>query len=80
MEYTSNGQLLDAAEQAGFELLITTDSHLKDQQHLAERNIAILVLRSASWPKIRLRITEVIIAVQNIKRGSMIELEIEASD
>jgi len=32
----SNGELLDAAEQQ-FDLLVTTDQALRDQQHLAER-------------------------------------------
>lgn len=44
----SNGSLLDTAEHAGFELLITTDSNLQYQQNLTERRIAIIVLRSAS--------------------------------
>lgn len=30
----TNGKLLDVAEQAGFELLITTDSNLQYQQNL----------------------------------------------
>lgn len=39
-----NSALLDAAEWDGFEVLVTTDSHLKDQQHLASRRIAVVVL------------------------------------
>ena len=40
-----NGKLLDAAEQSGFELMLTTDSNLQYQQNLTERRIAIIVLR-----------------------------------
>ena len=47
----TNGELLQAAEAAGFELLVTTDQNLRHQQNLANRRIAILVLKTASWPK-----------------------------
>lgn len=42
----SNGALLQRAEQAGYDLLITTDQNLRYQQNLTGRQIAILVLRS----------------------------------
>ena len=38
----SNGELLQAAETAGFDLLVTTDQNLRHQQNLADRRIAIL--------------------------------------
>ena len=40
----ANGLLLDAAEAAGFELLLTTDKNIRYQQNLAGRRIAIVVL------------------------------------
>jgi predicted nuclease of predicted toxin-antitoxin system len=39
-----NGRLLDAAEAAGFEVLITVDQNIPDQQNLAGRTISILIL------------------------------------
>ena len=39
-----NGELLDAAETAGFEVLITADKNLRYQQNLANRKIAIIEL------------------------------------
>lgn len=41
-----NGALLDAAEAAGFEVLVTTDKNLRYQQNLTGRKIAIVVLSS----------------------------------
>ena len=41
-----NGKLLHLAEQNGFEVFITADANLKNQQNLAKRNIAVLVLRA----------------------------------
>src|ERR1017187_4683000 len=39
-----NGRLLEAAEAAGFEVLITVDQNIPDQQNLAERKIALMIL------------------------------------
>ena len=41
-----NGKLLDLAEQNGFDVLLTADSNIKNQQNLTGRNIAIVVLRA----------------------------------
>jgi hypothetical protein len=40
----NNGELLTAAEHAGFDLLLTTDKNIRYQQNLTERKIAIVVL------------------------------------
>jgi hypothetical protein len=41
-----NGQLLSAAEAAGFQVIITTDQSIPDQQDLSLRRISILILRA----------------------------------
>ena len=43
----SNGELLDMAEQEGYELLITTDQKLRYQQPLANRQLAIVFMRDS---------------------------------
>ncbi len=43
-EQLKNGELLAAAEQGGFEVLITADKNLQYQQNLAARRIAIIEL------------------------------------
>ena len=47
-----NGNLLQAAEDEGYDLLITTDQNIRHQQDPANRNIAILVLLSTAWPRL----------------------------
>ena len=37
-----NGDLLTAAEKAGFDLLLTTDKNIRFQQNLAGRKIAVM--------------------------------------
>jgi hypothetical protein len=54
-----NGELIDAAEREGFQVLVTTDSRLRHQQNLTGRRIAIVCLLSTSWPRIR-RVTHAI--------------------
>lgn len=72
----SNGELLAAAETAGYHLLITTDQNLRYQQNLRERRIAIVVLLSTSWPKIRLRVDDVRQIVETVASGGYIEIPI----
>jgi len=46
----SNGALLDAAEQAGFDLFIVADKDLRHQQNLTGRRLAILELWTNQVP------------------------------
>ena len=39
-----NGRLLEAAEAAGFDVLVTADQNIPDQQNLDGRKIALLIL------------------------------------
>ena len=58
-----NGELLEAAEAAGFDVLVTTDGNLRYQQNLSKRRIAMVVLSTTSWPRIRPAIEQVARAV-----------------
>jgi hypothetical protein len=48
-----NGELLAIAEEQEFDVLITTDTNLRYQQNLVSRRIAIVVLGTTSWPRIK---------------------------
>jgi len=39
-----NGELLSAAESAGFDVLVTVDQSIPDQQNLMDRKIALMIL------------------------------------
>ncbi len=71
-----NGELLQMAERAGFEVLVTTDSNLKYQQNLAVRRIATVVLSSTSWPRIRATAPTVARAVADAADGNYTEVHI----
>jgi hypothetical protein len=71
-----NGELLRAAEEHGFDVLITTDTNLKYQQNLALRLIGIVVLSTTSWPRIRAASAAVNAAVDASTPGSYIKVAI----
>lgn len=51
-----NGELLIAAEQAGYDVLLTTDKNLRYQQNLKVRRIGIIVIGHAQWPTLKLHV------------------------
>jgi len=72
-----NGALLDAAEVAGIDLLLTTDRRIRYQQNLAGRKIALVVLTgSTRWSSVRLHFERIAAAVNAATPGSYIEIEI----
>jgi hypothetical protein len=71
-----NGELLNQAEAAGFEVLVTTDKNLGYQQNLARRKIAIVVLGKGRWSLIRPHVAQVVAAVNAATPGSFAEVDI----
>ena len=71
-----NGELLQAAELAGFAVVVTTDTHLKYQQNLAARRISVVVLSTTSWPRIRSRVDLVVVAVDSAVPASYFEVHL----
>lgn len=70
----SNGDLLSAAEKQ-FDVLITTDQQLRYQQNIASRKIAVLVLPSTSWPKLRPQAADIAEAMAALSSGAFVEFE-----
>jgi len=69
----ANGDLLEAAE-ADFDALVTTDQNLRYQQDLTGRRLAILVLPTTNWPKIRAHEQQVVAAINALHPGEVVEL------
>ena len=47
-----NGELISAAEEAGFEVFVTTDKNLKYQQNLSVRRLAVVILLTTELAEI----------------------------
>jgi len=71
-----NGELLNAAEAAGFDVLITTDKNMRYQQNLTGRKIAIILLSKQQWPELQKHVELVVAAVNAVTPGSYTEVEI----
>jgi hypothetical protein len=74
-ERLQNGELLNAAKAAGFEVFVTTDK-VRHQQNLAGRTIAVIVLGKQQWPEVRPHVQLVVAAIDATKPGAYVEVEI----
>ncbi|HTS51458.1 MAG TPA: hypothetical protein VMH05_26100 [Bryobacteraceae bacterium] len=73
----SNGALLDAAEQAAIDVLLTTDRRIRYQQNLAGRKIALVVLTgSTKWSRVRFQLQTIAAVVNAATPGSYTEIHI----
>jgi hypothetical protein len=66
-----NGDLLQAAQTNGFDVLVTTYQSLSHQQTIPDRPIAVVVLGSTSWPKMQAHLAEIAQAVDAARPGTV---------
>ena len=66
----TNGELLAAAEDAGFDAMITADRNIRYQQNLAGRKIALIELTTTHWETIRDNVVKVQAAITHCNVGS----------
>src|SRR5580704_17536673 len=52
-EELTNGELIEVAEKAGFDLIVTTDKNIRYRQNLKTRRIALVVLEHSQWPMVK---------------------------
>lgn len=74
----ANGDLLRAAEEARFEVLLSTDNGLGYQQNLTGRQIAIVVLSRNRWRMVQRMMRKIVAAVNEAEPGSYAVIEIPA--
>jgi hypothetical protein len=72
----TNGDLLAEAEGAGFDVLLTADKNMRYQQNLTGRRIALVVLSTPQWPRVRLHLDIIAAAVDAATPGSYAEVDI----
>ena len=65
-----NGELIRAAEEAGFVIMITCDRNVRYQQNLEGRRIALIELSGGGWPTIRNHLDYILAAVEAAQPGS----------
>jgi hypothetical protein len=58
-----------------FEVFLTTDQNLKYQQNLTERQIAVAVLPTTSWPVIQKHTAKIAAVLESIAPGDFVEID-----
>ena len=71
-----NGALLDAAEQAGFDLLLTCDQNVPYQQNFTGRELSLVILSSNHWPTLRPRAAKIATAVDFVLVGRIVRIDV----
>jgi hypothetical protein len=74
-----NGQLIQMAEEAGYDLLLSTDKNIRYQQNLVGRRIALVVLGNSQWPDVQPHLARIAEVVNAATPGSYTEIEIPYS-
>jgi hypothetical protein len=69
-----NGELLAAAERAGFDIFLTCDQSIRHQQNLADRAIAVVVLLTNHRDAILRKVAPVLRALASASSGSYQEV------
>jgi hypothetical protein len=70
VEHSGEWKLLDAAEEAGFDILLTTDTSLPYQQNLEGRRIAVVIPSKNRWSLVRPLIGQIVASVNAAKPGT----------
>jgi predicted nuclease of predicted toxin-antitoxin system len=73
-----NGELLKAAEDAGFDVLVTGDQALPDQQNISAIKLAIVVLSAHDWNVIKKHVGRIINAVDLARPGAITRVDVGA--
>lgn len=69
-----NGDLIEAAERAGFDVLITADRNLRYQQNLTGRRLGIVVLPGNKLRVLRTIAPDIRRTLNELKPGDYVEL------
>ena len=72
----TNGDLLRMVEEAGFDVMITTDKGIRYQQNLATRRLTLVVISTNDWTRIRKSKSVVVDALSEILPGCFVEIDI----
>ena len=72
-ELLENGELLRKAEDSGYEIIVTTDQNIRHQQNIIGKRLAIVVLLTPAWPRVRHRTDEIRTAIEEVKPGEIKE-------
>lgn len=71
-----NGELLEAAETAGFDVLVTGDQSMPFEQNVSARRLAIVTLSAIEWPIIKNHLAKIAAAIDEAEPGQITRVDI----
>jgi hypothetical protein len=72
----ANGDLLQMAEETGFDVMITTDKGIRFQQNLEGRKLTLVIIDTNDWIRIRSSISVVVDAISGTTPGALVQVKI----
>jgi len=66
-----NGELLELIARAGFEVFVTGDKNMPNQQQLQARPFAVLIMSAINWPVVRPHVAKIADALAVAQPGSV---------
>jgi hypothetical protein len=66
-----NGLLLTAAEQAGFDVLLSGDKSMQYEQNMAGRKIGVVAMSDNHWDIVRPYVQQIAQAIDEVKPGEV---------
>ena len=73
----ANGDLLRAAEESGFDVLVTTDNGLAYQQNLKARRIVVVVITRNKWSLVQRVVRKIVSAVDSAEPASYTIIDVQ---
>ncbi len=73
-----NGELLSAAESAGFNILLTGDKSLEYEQNIAGRKIAVVAISAPHWRIVKDHINRIALAIDGATPGTFTRVDVDS--
>jgi hypothetical protein len=67
----TNGLLLNSAEAAGYDVLLSGDKTIRHEQNMAGRKIAVVCMSDNHWPIVRDHIPAILQAIEQVAPGEL---------
>ncbi len=69
-----NGRLLDVAEASGFDVLLTGDKTLYQEQNLTDRHIGVVAMSAVAWHIVKHHLPAIVAAIDTTLPGTIREV------
>jgi len=66
-----NGELLMLIEHERFDVFLTGDKNMQDQQRLEDRPFAVLIMSAINWPVVRPHVDKISAALDEARPGTV---------